>query len=57
MKQLKNYVASVAEIAGIKNDDCYSDDGYSDDYYSDGDVPDSGGGDVSNELLTKPGLD
>ena len=57
MRQLRDYVASVAEVASIKNDDCFSDDGYSDDYYSDGDVPDSGGGDVSNEPLINPGLD
>ena len=62
MRQLRDYVASVAEVASIKNDDCYSDDGYSDDYYSDdyysdGEVPDRGGGDVSNELLINPVLD
>ena len=47
MRQLRNHIASVAEVAGIRNDDGYSD----------GDVPDSGGGDVSNGLLTNPGLD
>ena len=47
MRQLRNHIASVAEVAGIRNDDGYSD----------GDVPDSGGGDVSNEPLINPGLD
>ena len=49
--------AYTAYIAGIKNDNCYSDDVYIDEYYSDGDIPDSGGGDVSNEPLINPGLD
>ena len=49
IRQLKNQMVSVA---GIKHVNCYSDD-----YHSDGDVPDSGGRDVSNGLLTNPGLD
>ena len=53
----KECQAYTAYIAGIKNDNCYSDDGYIDEYYSDGDIPDSGGGDVSNEPLINPGLD
>ena len=47
----------TAYIAGIKHDNCYSDDGYIDDYHSDGDIPDTGGGVVSNEPLINTGLD
>ena len=54
IRQLKNQMVAAAGGAGASY---ASDDGYSDDYYSEGDVPDSGGGDVSNGLLTNPGLD
>ena len=48
----KECQAYTAYIAGIKHDNCYSDDGY-----IDGDIPDTGGGVVSNEPLINTGLD